>query len=118
MRTHRRQHNALTSSYFPCLLWLFIITLKCSFLIFLFSFSQKVPKASENAQSEDGGLDVKDSSDATKLLSKKGAKKPALSENEVNVLKKRMREMYDAVESYQVLPVTLRLKQGVIFNII
>lgn len=62
---------------------------------------KKIPRHSDHAQSEDADVEVRDSPGPTKSMVKKGGKKLVLSEYEATVLKKRMRDMYDAVLSYQ-----------------
>lgn len=86
----------------------------CFVLLHLIAISlappKKIPRHSDHAQSEDADVEVRDSPGPTKSMVKKGGKKLVLSEYEATVLKKRMRDMYDAVLSYQVAVRILNLK--------
>ena len=62
--------------------------------------NQKVPKAGDQTPSEEGEMETKDSLMSSKA--KKSGKRQSMSEGEVSLFKKRMRDMYVAVQKYQV----------------
>ena len=70
--------------------------------MFIDSYSQqKIQKTSEQTPSEEGETDTKDTPVST---SRGQNKKVGKKQSEGEALKKRMREMYDAVVNHQVRP--------------
>jgi len=68
--------------------------------MFNWYLKQKVQKANEQALSEEGDTELKETP-----VSKVQTKKPGKKQSENEAFKKRMREMYVAVEKYQVCKV-------------